>query len=452
MSKKNTNVFSSKLGFILATAGSAVGLGNLWRFPYLAAKYGGGIFLLVYLVIALSFGFTLMVTELAIGKKTGKSAIKAFTSLNSRSGFVGVLTSIVPFLILPYYSLIGGWVCKYATVFLTGQTQAAASDTFFNEYIASPVSPILFFVFFALCTMVIILLGVNKGIEKASKVMMPLLVVLTVIICIFSVTREGAMEGVLYYLTPDFSKFSIKTVLGALGQLFYSMSLAMGILITYGSYMQKDTDIVSATHQVEFFDTAIAFLAGLMIIPSVFAFSGGDPAALGQGPGLMFVALPKVFDAMTGGRVIGIIFFILVFFAAVTSAIALMEACVSILSDRLKCSRKKIIFGVTIYLLIVGSIVSLGYGPLEMVKIFGFQLLDFFDFLSNSILMPIVAISTCLFVGYVIKPKTIIAEVESTGPFKSKRFYSIMVRYIAPILIVGILVFSLLDGLGIIAV
>lgn len=452
MKQHKQSEFTSKLGFILATAGSAVGLGNLWRFPYLAAKHGGGIFLLVYLIIAVSFGFTLMVTELAIGKKTGLSAMGAYKALDHRFGWIGVLTSAVPLLILPYYSLIGGWVCKYATVFLSGQMEAATSDSYFNAYISSPAAPILFFVFFVLCTTAIVFLGVDKGIEKASKIMMPLLVVLTLIICIFTVTRPGALEGVIYYLKPDFSHFSITTVLAALGQLFYSMSLAMGILITYGSYMQKETDIVSATHQVEIFDTAIAFMAGLMIIPSVFVYSGGDQSQLGQGPGLMFVTLPKVFNEMTGGRFIGIIFFILVFFAALTSAIALMEACVSILQDRLKASRKAIIVGVAVFVLLLGSLVSLGFGPLDMVRIFGFGLLDFFDFISNSILMPIVAISTCIFVGFIIRPKTIIEEVEKTGEFKQKGFYSLMVKYVAPVLIIAILVFSLLSAFGFIRV
>lgn len=452
MNKKNNSGFSSKIGFILATAGSAVGLGNLWRFPYLAAKYGGGIFLLVYLIIAVTFGFTLMVTELSLGKKTRLSASGAYGALHSRFGWIGILTSIVPFLILPYYSVIGGWVCKYATVFISGQMQSATADTYFSEYIANPVAPLLFFAFFVICATAIVLMGVEKGIEKASKIMMPLLVVLTIIICVFTITREGAMDGLIYYLKPDFSAFSIKTVLAALGQLFYSMSIAMGILITYGSYMQKSTDIVSATHQVEIFDTAIAFLAGLMIIPSVFVFSGGDPSMLGQGPGLMFVTLPKVFSAMAGGQIIAIIFFLLVFFAALTSAIALMEACVSILNDRLKFSRNTIIVGVAIFVLALGSMVSLGFGPLEMIKILGFGLLDFFDFLSNTILMPLVAISTCIFVGYIIKPKTIIEEVETTTPFKAKKFYSVMVRYIAPIMIIGILIFSLLDALGVISV
>lgn len=452
MSEKTSKGFSTKLGFVLATAGSAVGLGNLWRFPYLAAKYGGGIFLLIYLIIAVTFGFCLMVTELAIGRKTGLSAFGAYKKLNSKFAWIGVLTSIVPFIITPYYSVIGGWICKYAAAFAIGEMGATTSDTYFTEFISSPVAPIGFFVFFMLCSAVIILLGVDKGIEKASKIMMPLLVVLTLVICVFTLTRDGAMEGVIYYLKPDFSKLSIKTVLAAMGQLFYSMSLAMGILITYGSYNSKDSSIVSSTHQVEVFDTGIAFLAGLMIIPSVFVFSGGDAAALGKGPSLMFITLPKVFNDMTGGAIIGTLFFVMVFFAALTSAISLMEACASILADWLHTSRKTNTVIVTVFCLVVGTVVSLGFGPLDFITIMGLGLLDFFDFISNSVIMPLVALSTCFFVGYVIKPQTIIDEVEINGPFKEKKFYTIMLKYIAPIMIVGILLFSVMEVMGIITV
>ena len=452
MSEKTSKGFSTKLGFVLATAGSAVGLGNLWRFPYLAAKYGGGIFLLVYLIIAVTFGFCLMVTELSIGRKTGLSALGAYKKLNKKFAWLGVLTSVVPFIIVPYYSVIGGWICKYAFAFVSGEIVSTTSDTYFTDFIASPVEPIVFFVFFMLCSALIILLGVDKGIEKASKIIMPALVVLTIIICIFSVTREGALEGVIYYLKPDFSKFSVTTVLAAMGQLFYSMSLAMGILITYGSYNSKESNIVSSTHQVEFFDTGIAFLAGLMIIPSVFVFSGGDESALGKGPSLMFITLPKVFNEMTGGNIIGILFFVMVFFAALTSTISLMEACASILADWFHKSRKVNTIIITVFCLVVGSIVSLGFGPLDFVTIMGLGLLDFFDFISNSVLMPIVALCTCIFVGYVMKPKTIIEEVELNGEFREKKFYTIMIKYIAPVMIVAILLFSIMEVLGIIVV
>ena len=298
--KKHGSSFSSKMGFILAAAGSAVGLGNLWRFPYLAAKYGGGSFLLIYVILAVTFGFALMITEIALGRKTGKSALYAFSTLHEKCGFIGILASIVPIIILPYYCVIGGWVIKFAWAFLTGSGNAAAADDYFSNFIARTGEPVMWLVFFILATSVVILLGVNKGIENISKVLMPLLVVLSVIIAVFVVTRPGAGAGIVYYLKPDLSKISANAFLAALGQLFYSMSLAMGIMITYGSYMKKNEDIESSVRNIEIFDTGIAFLAGLMIVPAVFVFSGGDQASLKAGPTLMFITLPKVFDSMAG--------------------------------------------------------------------------------------------------------------------------------------------------------
>lgn len=445
---KKRGTFSSKMGFVLAAAGSAVGLGNLWRFPYLAAKYGGGIFLLVYLILAVTFGFTLMITEIAIGRKTGVSAIGAFKKLDKRFSFVGVLACVVPFIITPYYCVIGGWVIKYLVTFLTGQVSNAAGDEFFTGFISEAVSPVLWFAVFILLTAVIVILGVEKGIEKASSLMMPLLVVLIIGVCAFCITRPGAMEGVKYYLLPDFSKFSATTVLAAMGQLFYSMSLAMGIMITYGSYMKKDSNLETSVRQIEIFDTAIAFLAGLLIVPSVFVFSGGDEAALGKGPSLMFITLPKVFNDMTMGSVIGTVFFLLVLFAALTSSISLMETNVSIIRDKLGWSRKKSTIIITVYVLIVGSLVSLGFGPLSFVKIIGLGLLDFFDFISNSVLMPIVAILTCVCVGHFLGTKVVSDEVELNGTFKMKKFYTIMLKWIAPVCLVLVLIFAVSEAMG----
>ncbi len=445
---KKRGTFSSKMGFVLAAAGSAVGLGNLWRFPYLAAKYGGGIFLLVYLILAVTFGFTLMITEIAIGRKTGVSAIGAFKKLDKRFSFVGVLACVVPFIITPYYCVIGGWVIKYLVTFLTGQVSNAAGDEFFTGFISEAVSPVLWFAVFILLTAVIVILGVEKGIEKASSLMMPLLVVLIIGVCAFCITRPGAMEGVKYYLLPDFSKFSATTVLAAMGQLFYSMSLAMGIMITYGSYMKKDSNLETSVRQIEIFDTAIAFLAGLLIVPSVFVFSGGDEAALGKGPSLMFITLPKVFNDMTMGGVIGTVFFLLVLFAALTSSISLMETNVSIIRDKLGWSRKKSTIIITVYVLIVGSLVSLGFGSLNFVKIIGLGLLDFFDFISNSVLMPIVAILTCVCVGHFLGTKVVSDEVELNGTFKMKKFYTIMLKWIAPVCLVLVLIFAVSEAMG----
>ncbi len=444
--------FSGKLGFVLATAGSAVGLGNLWRFPYLAAKYGGGIFLLVYLILALTFGFALMCAEIAIGRKTGVSAIGAYRKLDKRFSFLGLVTSIVPVIILPYYSVIGGWIIKYLKEFITGGMADAATDGFFDGFISHPTEPIGWFLLYLAATAIVVLFGVEKGIEKVSKVMMPVLVVLTVAIAIYSLCMPGAIDGLIYYVKPDFSQFSITTVLAAMGQLFYSMSLAMGIMITYGSYMKKDVHIEGAVKQIELFDTGIAFFAGLMIIPAVFSFSGGDEAALGKGPGLMFVTLPKVFESMVGGKYIGAAFFVLVLFAALTSSISLMETVVSIFMDKFKWQRRTTCIIVFLLCVALGLPSCLGYGTLADIKIIGFAFLDFFDFISNSVIMPIVALLTCIIVGYVIKPQALIEEIELGGEFKRKTLFTVIIKYIAPVCIVGILVFSVLEGMGVIKV
>ncbi len=448
MAEKRSS-FTGKIGFVLAAAGSAVGLGNIWRFPYLAAKYGGGIFLLVYIVLAVTFGFALMCAEIAIGRKTGQSAIGAFRTLNKKYSFIGAIASIIPVIILPYYSVIGGWVTKYLTVFATGGMAEAAADGYFENFIAKPIEPIGWFLLFIGLTALIVFLGVEKGIEKVSKFMMPILVVLTVFIAVYVLFMPGAIDGLIYYIKPDFSKFSATTVLSAMGQLFYSMSLAMGIMITYGSYMKKDVNLESSVRQIEIFDTGVAFFAGLMIVPAVFAFSGGDEAALGKGPGLMFITLPKVFESMKGGSFIGAAFFLLVLFAALTSSISLMETVVSIVRDKIGWSRNKTCILVLVFSILLGLPSSLGFGLLSNITVNGMTFLDMFDFASNSILMPIVALFTCIFVGYVIKPKSLIEEIELTGPFKAKTLFTIVIKYIAPVCIVLILISSVLDALGV---
>lgn len=452
MENQTRSSFTGKIGFVLAAAGSAVGLGNIWRFPYLAAKYGGGIFLLVYLILALTFGFALMTAEIALGRKTGFSAIGAFRSLNKKYTFIGYLASIVPVIILPYYCVIGGWVTKYLFAFLSGGAAQTATDVYFDSFITQPVGPVFWFSLFLIATAVIVLLGVEKGIEKVSKIMMPILVVLSIAIAIYSLFMPGAIDGLIYYIKPDFSKFSITTVLAAMGQLFYSMSLAMGIMITYGSYMKKDVSLESSVKQIELFDTGIAFFAGLMIIPAVFSFSGGDPAALGKGPGLMFVTLPKVFETMPGGTIVGAAFFILVLFAALTSSISLMETVVSIVCDKFKLNRKLSCLVVLLVSIALGLPSALGYGLLSGIQVIGMSFLDFFDFISNSVLMPIVAFLTCIFVGYVIKPKAVIEEVESSAKFKQKKLFEIIIKYVAPVCIILILVTSVLEAFGVLKI
>ena len=451
MEKKRSN-FSGKLGFILAAEGSAVGLGNLWRFPYLAARYGGGIFLLVYLILAVTFGFTLMIAEIGLGRKTGLSAIGAFKKLNSRYSFIGYLASLVPIIILPYYSVIGGWVVKYFTTFISGQTTAAARDGYFESFISGTWQPILCLAVFILATATVVFLGVEKGIEKVSKALMPLLVILTVGIAIYSVTLPGSFSGLVYYLKPDFKHFSITTVVAAMGQLFYSMSLAMGIMITYGSYMKKDVNLEKSVSQIEIFDTGIAFFAGMMIVPAVFVFNGGDASAINAGPGLMFVTLPKVFDSMPLGTMIGALFFILVLFAALTSSISLMETIVSILCDKIHWNRKLSTVIVTLFSLAVAMPSSLGFGVWSHIQPMGMSFLDFFDFISNSILMPIVAFLTCFFIGYIVKPVAISEEVKLNSPFKREKLFVVMIKYVAPVCIIIILISSILSALGIMTI
>ena len=442
--------FSNKIGFVLAAAGSAVGLGNIWRFPYLAAKYGGGTFLLVYLILAVTFGFSLMIAEIAIGRKTGLSAIGAFKALDKRFGAVGYLAAIIPIIIFPYYSVIGGWVIKYLVTFCSGGGMAAANDNYFGTFAAGTAEPLIYFFIFIAFTALGVWFGVEKGIEKVSKVMMPILVVLTIFIAIYGLTIDGAKDGLIYYIKPRLSDFTFKTVIAAMGQLFYSMSLAMGIMITYGSYMKKENNLESSVRQIEIFDTAIAFLAGLTIIPAVFAFSGGDKAALGKGPSLMFVTLPKVFDSMPFGSVIGTVFFVLVLFAALTSAISLMETIVSIFSDKLGWSRHKATLIVFICAVAIGVLPCLGFGVLDFIHIGAMTILDIMDFVSNSILMPICALFTCILIGFVVKPKAVIDEATRNGEkFKSRNLFVVVIKWVSPICLVLILISSILDALGI---
>ena len=446
--------FGSKLGFVLAAAGSAVGLGNIWRFPYLAAKYGGGIFLLIYLILAVTFGFTLLVTEISIGRRTGKSVIGAYKEVNSKFSPLGWLAAAVPALILPYYCVIGGWVLKYMMVFLTGASDQAANAvystpsgdlSFFHHYIGTVGEPTFYFIVYVLIGAVVVMLGVEKGIEKVSKFLMPVLLLLIIGISIYTLTLKGAMDGLKYYVLPDFKGMTVtkllKTVAGAVSQLFYSMSIAMGIMVTYGSYMRKEDSLEGSVRQIEVFDTLVAFLAGLIIVPSVFVFSGGDHASLNAGPGLMFITLPKVFDAMPAGNIIGVAFFVLVALAALTSSISLMETVVSVVMEKFGLSRIKSSIAVIVLTLLLGMLSVLGYSAWSGVTLFGMQFLDFFDFITNNIMMPIVALITCILIGYVAKVKYVQDEVEQSGhKFRSKGLYSFMVKIACPIFMIVILI------------
>lgn len=451
MNKKRGS-FSGGLGFVFAAAGSAVGLGNLWRFPYLAAQYGGGIFLLVYLILAVTFGFALLTAEIAIGRKTKLSPVLAYKKLNKKFSFLGYIATLVPIIIIPYYCVIGGWVTKYVTVYAQGLVAPVAKDGYFSDFIGHPVAPLVFFLIFMLISIVVIMLGVKKGIEKLSKFLMPLLIVLTIGIAIYALTLPNAMEGVKYYLIPDFSKFSILTVAGAMSQLFYSMSIAMGIMVTYGSYTRDDVNLTKSVNRIEFFDTLVALLAGLTIIPAVYIFSGEEGLS-SQGAGLMFMTLPKVFQQMPGGNIIALLFFVLVFFAAITSSISVMEAIVSSLMDKFHLKRIPSCLIVIGICLLLGIPSSLGNGLWANIKILGMDFLTFFDYISNSILMPIVAFCTCILVGWVIKPKALTDEVTKNGEkFGRKKLFNVMIKYVAPICLLFIFVTGILSQLGIITI
>ena len=450
--KYKRSTFSGKIGFVLSAAGASVGLGNIWRFPYLAAKYGGGIFLLIYILLALTFGYTMIVAESALGRMTRKSPVGAFKAFGKKAGwlsFGGWINAIIPVLIVPYYSVIGGWVIKYLIEYVKGNGTKLAADGYFSEFISNGASTEICFVIFCIFTLSIIYAGVRNGIERVSKFMMPILVVLSVIIAIYSVTRPGAMAGVKYFLVPNLKNFSWMTVVAAMGQMFYSLSIAMGILITFGSYMKKDSSIEDSTRNVEVFDTAIAIMAGLMIIPAVFAFSGGDPDTLQAGPALMFITIPKVFANMGFGTVVGILFFLLVLFAAVTSSIALTESAVSTFEDEIGWSRRKSTAVIGIIMIALGTLSCLGYGPLAFVKIIGMQFLDFFDFLTNSVMMPIAAMMTSIFVSKVVGIDRIEEEIrQGEAAFRRKKIFVVMIKYLCPIFAMIILASSVANAFG----
>ncbi len=453
---KKRSSFSGRMGFVLSAAGASVGLGNIWRFPYLSAKYGGGIFLLVYVVLAVTFGYTMIMSETAIGRMTRKSPVSAFQTFGKTPGlkFGGWINAVIPLLIVPYYSVIGGWVFKYFWEYLTGHTGAVAEDEFFGNFIGNGGSVVLWFVLFSVITLLVIYAGVQNGIERVSGFMMPVLIILAVAVAGYSVTRPGALAGVRYLLVPDFSKFSWMTVVAALGQMFYSLSIAMGILITFGSYMKRDVNMETSSLQVELTDTFVAVLAGLMVIPSVFAFSGGDTdAMLQKGPSLMFVTLPKVFQSMTGGRIVGLMFFVLVLFAALTSSIALTEAAVATFEDELGWSRQRGTLLMGVFYIGLGLLSCLGFNVLSDVTPFGMGILDFFDFITNSVMMPVAAVCICLLVRR-ISLRKIEEEITAGGKhgFKLRSVYYFVMKYLAILFILVILVTSILNVLGIISI
>lgn len=449
--KEKGSSFSGSIGFVLAAAGSAVGVGNIWRFPYLCAKDGGGLFLLVYLVLVLTFGFVLLTTDVAIGRKTKKNALRAFEALNPKWKFLGKLTFLVPTLIMTYYSVIGGWITKYFVTYIISDGKDAATDGYFTAFITSDIAPIIFMLVFLALTAWIVYRGVEKGIEKFSKIIMPGLILLILVIAIFSLTlthtdadgtvRTG-MEGLAFYVKPDFSGLTVKRfleiLLDAMSQLFFSLSVSMGIMITYGSYVKPDVNLNKAVNQIEIFDTGVAFLAGAMIIPAVFVFSGTE--GMGAGPSLMFVSLPKVFAAMgKAGIFVGILFFVTAIFATLSSCISVLESIVANCMEIFHTGRKKTVSVLSAVYLAASAIIALGYSifyvEVELPNGSTGQLLDIMDYISNSVMMPFIALLSTILIGWVMTPDYVIDEMERNGSrFRRKKLYRIMIRYVAPVM------------------
>ncbi len=454
---KKRNTFTGSIGFVLAAAGSAVGLGNIWRFPYLAARDGGGLFIVVYLILAVTFGFTLLITEISIGRKTKQSPLTAYGELKKSWKPLGVLACIIPMLILPYYCVIGGWVLKYFFAFISGAGFQTASDGYFSSFISDTSSPVIMAVLFLGITMLVVICGIEKGIEKFSKVMMPLLIILIIVILIFSLNishtdeagnvRTG-MQGLKVLIVPDLSTVTLpsflSTVMDAMGQLFYSLSVAMGIMIAYGSYMPDEVSIEKSVSEIEIFDTGVAFLAGMMIIPAVYVFMGREGMEA-SGPGLMFVSLPKVFEQMGNmGNIVGCLFFALVLFAATTSSVSILEAVVSSFMDKFGMSRNKATITEGLIALVLELLVCFGYNILyfEYTLPNGAtaQILDIMDYISNNLMMPIVSIATCILIGWVLKPQVVVDEVTKNGnKFARGKLFTVMLKFIAPLMLLVLL-------------
>jgi len=437
--------WSGKLAFVLSAAASAVGLGAMWRFPYLAAKYGGGMFLFVYLVLVFTIGISLLLLENALGRKTGQSAIGAFKAFGKKFTFIGVLMSAVPFIIVPYYCVIGGWVTKYLAAYAGGEAGALVDGgTYFTNFISNGPESILFMLIFMVITYFIVGLGVNNGLEKANFIMMPALIVVAAILAVYALSMPGAIDGLAFYLVPDFSKFSPELVIAALGQTFFTLSLAMGIMVTYGSYLDKATKLTSSVAQIAGSTFGVSLLAGFMIIPATFAAMGsGEAVAQNSGPSLMFIILPQVFEGMGSfAPVVGVGFFVLVLFAALTSALSLVETCTSIVQDATHCSRGKALATVIVWTTLMGLLVTLGYSSLSFIEPLGAgtSILDFLDFISNSVMMPIVALLTCIFIGWIVGPKMIEEEVMLSSQFRLRKVWVFMIKYLAPVALVVILI------------
>lgn len=436
--------WSSRFGFIMSAAGSAIGLGNLWKFPYMAGTNGGAVFLLMYILFAALLGIPILMTELAVGRYGGKNAIDSCKSVNCRWGFTGAFGIIGAFFVLSYYCVVGGWVIKY---FLSSIFGDIPKPEYFEEYSALTYEPLIWLAVFLVINAIIVIGGISGGIEKVSSVLLPMLLVFILGLMVYVITLPGSFEGVRFFIMPDFSSVSnlgdfLKIAVKALGQVFFSLSLGMGTLITYGSYLPKDDNLQKSTITIVVIDTIIAIIAGLTVMPAVFSF-GLDPDA---GTGLVFSTLPAVFEKLPGGVIISSIFFLLVLFAALTSSISLLEVIVAFLTEKFRLSRK---MGVILPSLVIAAAnipASLSYGVLSDVKILGVTFFDFYVFLSDQVIMPLGGLSLCILAGYVWNKKSLTEEITSGGKYRfaMSRQYLFIIKYVAPALIALIFICSFL--------
>ncbi|PVX52361.1 NSS family neurotransmitter:Na+ symporter [Balneicella halophila] len=440
--KNEREHFSSRFAVIAAVAGSAVGLGNIWKFPYVLGDNGGSAFILIYVLFVVALGIPLMMSEFVIGRRAQTNSFRAFSKLSPtfRWAFLGIIPSLAAFFILSYYTTIAGWTLEYLYQSITGAYRSHSANeiaTNFESFHTSIIDPLLWQFCLLGVTAYIVYAGVKKGIEKYSKIMMPLMVILMIGMCIKALTLEGASEGLKFLFSPDFSKINPQVILEALGQAFFSLSLGMGILITYSSYMSKKEKIHKTVGVVVLADTLLAILAGVMIFPAVFSFNI-DPSS---GPGLVFVTLPNIFNQMSGGFIFAIIFFLLLTMAALTSTVSILEVNVSLVQEELKWTRKKATIAVTTAIAILGVFCTLSFGVGEKFHIFGLTFFDALDYLTSNWLLPIGGAFAIIFVGFILKKEDVKAELSNDHSFQIKWFgmYYFVVRFIAPLAIVLIL-------------
>ena len=439
--------FSSSFGFIIAAAGASIGLGNIWKFPYVAGSSGGGLFVIFYLFFALILGVPLLMTEISIGRKTGLNPIGAFNKLDNKWTFVGVFGVLASFLILSYYSVVGGWVIKYFAAYLTGENFTGGTSSYFKQFIENPVEPVIWHLVFMAITAFIVIGGVSKGIEKVSKIMLPGLFILMIFLAIRSLTLNNASEGLAFFLKPHLKQLAtfedtINVMATALGQVFFSLSIGTGIGITYGSYLKKDSNIPKNSFIITGLDSLIAFLAGITILPAVFSFNL-EPTA---GPGLIFEILPQVFDSLPLGRIFGIIFFLLVFFAAVTSSISMLEVVASYFIDRFGIKRRTATIILALLTGGIGIICSLSFGILSDFSIFGHSFFNFLGYLTDKILMPLTGILTCIYIGHIYKVNRLAEEIAigtKSGKLKMQGLFNFLISWVAPVLILVIFLFEI---------